>query len=254
MHVQPLPAKERRTVRRLQALLPLLMLLSTGVVLLAGGMGRYLAPAHLAAEHAALLQAVGAHPWLSRLAYIGLLTLVTATGFPVSILVIIGGGLVFGEVQGTLLSSIGLLLGSLLLFLASRYAFASGGRSAPGLAGRLRHGYARHPVNYTLFLRFVPVFPFGGVSVALAWLRCPLWLFVSATYLGGTLMLIFETAIGADLKRNLQSGRAFGWHLLLDPQLLLPLGALALLALLPVMIRSWRKPAGEHPVDGEGDG
>jgi len=241
MHVLPLPARERQPVKRLRALLPLMLLLSTGVVLLAGGMGRYLAPAHLASEHAALLHAVDAYPWMSRLAYIGLLTLVTATGFPVSILVIIGGGLVFGEVQGTLLSSVGLLLGSLLLFLASRYAFASGTRVAPGLAGRLRHGYARHPLNYTLFLRFVPVFPFGGVSVALAWLRCPLWLFMTATYLGGTLMLIFETAIGADLRRHLQSGTAFGWRLLLDPQLLLPLGALAVLALLPVLIHRRQK-------------
>jgi uncharacterized membrane protein YdjX (TVP38/TMEM64 family) len=189
---------------------------------------------------------------MSRLAYIGLLTLVTATGIPASILVIIGGGLVFGEVQGTLLSSVGLLLGSLLLFLAGRFAFEAGSRSAPALAERLRHGYARHPLNYTLFLRFVPVFPFGGVSVALAWLRCPLWLFVTATYLGGTLMLIFETAIGADLGRNLKSGVTIGWHLLLDPQLLLPLGALAALALLPILIRRKTAPTGMTGRDESG--
>lgn len=245
--------EESRPVKRLRALLPLLLLLSTGVVLLAGGMGRYLAPEHLATEHAALLDAVRAHPWISRLAYVGLLTLVTATGIPASILVIIGGGLVFGEVQGTALSSVGLLLGSLLLFLASRFAFEAGRRPAPKLAERLRHGYARHPLNYTLFLRFVPVFPFGGVSVALAWLRCPLWLFVTATYLGGTLMLIFETAIGADLGRNLQSGVRLDWRLLLDPHLLLPLGALAALALLPILIHRRSAPAMPQKRDENGD-
>ncbi len=229
-------------MKRLRALLPLLLLITTGVVLLAGGMGDYLDPRRLVSEHAALLEAVGSRPWLSRAAYVGLLTLVTATGLPASILVIIAGGLIFGEIEGTALSSVGLLLGSLLLFLASRYAFGSGQRPAPVLAERLRHGYARHPLNYTLFLRFVPVFPFGGVSVALAWLRCPLWLFVTATWLGGTLMLIFETAIGADLGRNLAAGRDFGWRLLLDPELLLPLGALALLALLPILIRRRARP------------
>lgn len=224
-------------MKRLRALLPLLLLLTTGVLLMAGGMGHALAPRHLAAEHATLIAAVDAHPWLSRLAFVGLLTLVTATGIPVSFLVIVGGGLVFGELQGVLLSSVGLLLGSLLLFLASSYAFSAGTRPAPALANRLRHGYARHPVNYTLFLRFVPLFPFGGVSVALAWLRCPLWLFVLATYLGGTLMMIFETEVGADLGRHLRQGGSFGWTMLMDPQMLVALGALAVLALLPVLYR-----------------
>ncbi|GAB3026320.1 MULTISPECIES: VTT domain-containing protein [Oleiagrimonas] len=233
-------------MKRLRAMLPLLLLLTTGIVLLAGGMGSYLAPGRLAQEHAALLEAVQQHPWLSRLAYIGLLTLVTSTGIPGSLLVIIAGGLVFGEIQGTLLSSIGLLLGSLLLFLASRYAFGCGRKPAPRVVERLRHGYAQHPVNYTFFLRFVPVFPFGAVTVGLAWLRCPMWLFLLSSFVGGSIMLIFETAIGADLGRNLAAGEAMGWRLFLDPHMLLPLGALALLAVLPVVIRRRQARNGER--------
>nr|WP_244962538.1 VTT domain-containing protein [Oleiagrimonas soli] len=233
----------------MRAMLPLLLLLTTGVVLLAGGMGSYLAPDRLAQEHAVLLDAVQAHPWLSRLAYVGLLTLVTSTGVPGSLLVIIAGGLVFGEVEGTLLSALGLLLGSLLLFLASRYAFGCGRKPAPGLVERLRHGYAQHPVNYTFFLRFVPVFPFGAVTVTLAWLRCPMWLFLLSSFLGGSIMLIFETAIGADLGRNLAAGRTMGWQLLLDPHMLLPLGALALLAVLPVLIRRRQRHGGHSDAD-----
>lgn len=229
-------------MKRLRALLPLLLLLTTGVVLMAGGMGHDLAPRQLAAEHAALVASAQAHPWLSRLAFVGLLTLVTATGIPISFLLIIAGGLVYGELQGVALSSVGLLLGSLLLFLASRFAFSAGTRPAPALAERLRHGYARHPLNYTLFLRFVPLFPFGAVSVALAWLRCPLWLFVMATYLGGTLMMVFETAVGADLGSHLSRGDTFGWTMFMDPQMLMALGALAILALLPALYRR-RRPA-----------
>ena len=184
------------------------------------------------------------HPWLSRLAFVGLLTLVTATGIPDSLLVIIAGGLVFGELQGHALSSVGLLLGSLLLFLASRYRLrrrhAARPRRWPSACATAMPGIR---VNYTLFLRFVPVFPFGAVSVALAWLRCPLWLFVMATYLGGTLMLIFETA---DRRRSRAPpeprASTFGWTLFLDPQMLMPLGALALLALLPALYRR-RRPA-----------
>lgn len=223
-------------MNRLRAALPLLLLLCSGVVLLIGGMGDHLSLVRLAQEHANLVMAVHAHPWLTRIAFVGLLTLVTATGVPGSLLVIVAGGLVFGEIQGVLLSSVGLVLGSLLLFLASRYAFGAGHKPAPRLVERLRHGYAAHPVNYTFFLRFVPVFPFGAMTVALAWLRCPLALFLLSTFLGGTTMLIFETAIGADLGRSMRHGEDLGWHTLFAPQLLLPLTALALLALLPLVI------------------
>ncbi len=227
-------------MKRLRALLPLLALLSLGVALLAGGLGHRLAPARLAAEHALWLDLVAANPLLSRLAYVALLTLVTATGIPASILVILAGGLIYGEVQGVLLSSVGLTLGSLILFLAGRYAFHAEHQSEPALVDRLRHGFAVHPVHYTLFLRFVPVFPFGGVSVALAWLGCPLWLFLLATWLGGTLMLVFETAVGADLGRHLHAGQPFNWSMLIDAQMIVALSALALLSLLPLGYRRWQ--------------
>jgi uncharacterized membrane protein YdjX (TVP38/TMEM64 family) len=101
---------------------------------------------------------------------------------------------------------------------------------------RLHHGFERHPVSYTLFLRFVPVVPFGAVTVALAWLRCSLWLFLGASWLGGTITLIFETSIGAGLGDAMSQSDSFGLGLFMHREVLLPLGAIALLALLPLLI------------------
>ncbi|NII09984.1 VTT domain-containing protein [Oleiagrimonas sp. C23AA] len=219
---------------RLRAMLPLLLLIITGVVLFASGALDRFHPVHLLAEQASWRADVLAHPWLTRLAYIGLLTVVVSTGIPGSVLVNLTGGFLFGVVEGTILSSIGQVLGSLLLFLASRYAFGAGRRAAPRLVERLRHGFAAHPANYTLFLRFVPVFPFGAVTVALAWLRCPLWLFIGATALGGGIILMFESALGAGLGKAVALHHGFGLSLLIEPRLLWPLGALAILALVPL--------------------
>jgi uncharacterized membrane protein YdjX (TVP38/TMEM64 family) len=108
------------------------------------------------------------------------------------------------------------------------------------MAERVRRGYLQHPVGYTLFLRLVPVLPFGGVTVALAWLRCPSWLFALATFVGGCVMAVFETAIGAGLAQSLAQDRAIGPDLLLQPRVLLPIIALALLALVPVAIQRVR--------------
>jgi uncharacterized membrane protein YdjX (TVP38/TMEM64 family) len=223
-------------LNRLRAALPLILLVLAGIALFSSGTFERLHPEQLIAHQRELHAQIADHPWLSRLAYIGLLTLVTSTGIPGTIVVILAGGFAFGAVDGTLCSSIGLTLGSLILYLASRYAFGAGSKHPPKVVDKLHHGFEHHPVSYTLFLRFVPVVPFGVVTVCLAWLRCSLRLFLGATWLGGTTMLVFETSIGANLSKALRHGDALSFDLLLDPGVLLPLGAIALLALLPLLI------------------
>jgi uncharacterized membrane protein YdjX (TVP38/TMEM64 family) len=221
---------------RWRAALPLILLVLAGVVLFASGSLDQLSPQQLMAHQGDLQAQIAEHPWLSRLAYIGLLTLTVATGLPGTIVVILAGGFAFGVVDATLCSSVGLTLGSLILYLASRYAFGAGSRQPPAVVARLHHGFERHPVSYTMFLRFVPVVPFGAATIALAWLRCPLWLFIGASWLGGTITLIFETSIGAGLGDAMSQSDTFGFSLFMHRDVLLPLGAIALLALLPLLI------------------
>ncbi len=221
---------------RWRAALPLVLLLLAGIVLFASGSLHQLTPRQLVMHQAAWQMQISADPWLTRLAYIGLLTLAVATGIPGTIVIILAGGFAFGVVDATLCSSVGLTLGSLILYLASRYAFGPGSRKPPSLVARLHHGFERHPVSYTLFLRFVPVVPFGAATVALAWLRCPLWLFLGASWLGGTVTLIFETSIGAGLGDAMSQSDNFGMDMFMHRGVLLPLGAIALLALLPLLI------------------
>lgn len=247
------PGLLRQALLRLRAALPLLGLLAIGVALFASGALDWLGPHHLLAQQAHWHAQIAAHPVLSRAAYIGLLTLTMATGIPGTIMVILAGGFVFGVVDGTLCSSAGLTLGSLILYAASRHAFGRGTRQAPAIIARLHAGFARHPVSYTLFLRFVPIVPFGAITVALAWLRCPLWLFVGASWLGGTTSLIFESSIGAGLGDALNHSRTLGLGLFMHREVLLPMAALALLSLLPLLIERWsrrqRQGAAPKPVE-----
>jgi uncharacterized membrane protein YdjX (TVP38/TMEM64 family) len=221
---------------RLRAALPLILLLLAGIVLFFSGAFDRLHPEQVVAHQHELRAHIAEHPWMWRLAYIGLLTLVTSTGIPGTIVVILAGGIAFGTVDGTACSSIGLTLGSLILYLASRYAFGAGSKHPPKVAEKLHHGFERHPVSYTLFLRFVPMVPFGIVTVCLAWLRCSLWLFLCATWVGGTTMLWFESSIGAGLGSVMSQSSTFGFDLLFHREVMLPLAAIAVLALLPLLI------------------
>ena len=228
-------------MNRLRAALPLLLLIVAGIVLLASGVFDRIHPEQLVAHQHQLREHIAERPWMSRLIYISLLTLATCTGIPVTILLILAGGFAFGVVEGTTYSSIGLTLGSLVLFLASRYAFGAGSKHPPAIADKLHHGFERHPKVYTLFLRLVPVAPFGLVTVALAWFRCPLWLFLGATFFGGTVMLAFETSVGAGLGVALSHGRQLGPALIFDPSVVMPLTALAVLSLIPLLVERVRQ-------------
>ncbi|HXP02210.1 MAG TPA: VTT domain-containing protein [Luteibacter sp.] len=233
-------------MNRWRAVLPLGILLLAGATLLASGALERFSPHHLLAEEGVLRSAIAAHPLTSRLTYTGVLTLAIATGVPGTIVIVLAGGLLFGVTEGTALSSVALVLGSLLLFLASRYAFGAGKREPPALAQKLRQGYAAHPVTYTLALRFIPVVPLGAMTVALAWLRCPLWLFIGATWLGGTVSLFIESSVGAGLGETFASGTGVTAASFLDSRILLPLGAFTLLTILPLIVKTVRSRFHRH--------
>lgn len=228
-------------MKQLRAFLPLLVLIAIGIALLSSGVLNRFRPETLASEQAALQAQIMAHPLQAGLLQIGVTTLAIATGIPGVLVVILAGGMLYGVVWGTIFSACGATLGGLVLFLASRHAFAGhSGASAPALVEKLRDGYLAHPVSYTCFLRLVPFFPFGGVTVALAWLRCPLWLFLAATTGGGALMVAIETALGAGLAKNIGANHAVNLSLFSDPVVIVPLVAMGLLALTPVVIGRWR--------------
>lgn len=228
-------------MKKFRSFLPLLVLIALGIALLSTGVLDRFRPEHLAHEQAALQAQIALHPVLAGLAHITAMTLAIATGIPGMVVLVFAGGMLFGVVAGTLLTIIGVTFGALILFLASRHAFGDHRHSdAPGLVTRLRGGYLAHPVSYTFFLRLVPFFPFGGVTVALAWLRCPIWLFLTATGLGGIVMTSVETALGAALAKNIGEQHEVNLSILHDPAVLLPLAGLGVLALVPILINNWR--------------
>jgi uncharacterized membrane protein YdjX (TVP38/TMEM64 family) len=236
-------------MKRFRTLLPLIVLIALGIALLAsGGLNRF-RPEHLATEQAQLQLQIAARPVVAALLQIVATTLAISTGIPGVVVLIFAGGMLFGVFLGTVLSSIGVTVGALILFLASRHAFGDHrGVDAPGLVGRMRSGYHVHPKSYTFFLRLVPFFPFGGVTVALAWLRCPLWLFLVATAGGGSVMTGIETALGAGLAKTIGEKHAITPSLFADPAVLIPLLALGLLALVPILVSKWRgAPAVRKP-------
>lgn len=229
-------------MKRLRAALPLLLLLALGLAVLASGLLSRFDLAHLAQEEAPWRMAVRAHPILAALAHVAAMALAVATCVPGAVLIVFAGSVLFGAWAGSLLSTTGTLIGATLLFLASRRAFERGDAAEPPLAARLRAGYRSHPLSTTLFLRLVPLFPFGATSVALAWLGCPLWRFLGASAFGSAVMIGLQSALAAGLMASFAQDGAVTPGLLAHPRILWPALGMAALALLPVGLEWIRRP------------
>lgn len=226
---------------RIKRVLPLLLLLAVGIFVLASGWLDRLRPESLVATHAQLQQQVENHRLQAGVIHVLALAFMVATAMPGALLLVLAGGLLFGAVAGTLQSLVGVCLGAIVLFMASRRAFEGGARAAPALVERIRERYHAHPWSYTMFLRLVPVLPFGTVTLALAWLRCPLRLFLVTTLLGSLAMLSLQSMIGANLVELLARDGGWSPRNLLAPGIVLPSVALALLALTPLLVERLRR-------------
>jgi uncharacterized membrane protein YdjX (TVP38/TMEM64 family) len=85
----------------------------------------------------------------------------------------------------------------------------------------------------------MPVFPFWLVNLAPALLGMRLMPYITATVIGMIPTSFVLSAIGSGLAATLATGAPPSPAMLLKPEILLPLLALAALAILPAVWRQW---------------
>lgn len=165
----------------------------------------------------------------------------TALSFPGATVLSLAVGFLFGRWVGTVIILIAATVGATLVFLAARYLFADAMRKrvGDGLAAKLINGFSSDAFHYLLFLRLVPLFPFWLVNLAPAFTPIKLRTYVGATAIG----ILPGCFIFANLGQSL--GRIESLGQLLSAETLLAFGLLGLFALLPVVMKKFRKQVNE---------
>jgi uncharacterized membrane protein YdjX (TVP38/TMEM64 family) len=183
-----------------------------------------------------------------------------ALSLPGATVLTVAGGFLFGVWPGAAASVLGATTGATVIFLIARTAVGEplltcAGRRAADLA----RGFREDAFSYLLFLRLVPAFPFFLVNLVPALAGVRLAPFVAATALGVIPAAIVYSLAGTSLDgiiaaeeagydRCLASGApncrlAFDARDVLTPQVVAALVGLALLALLPVVVKRVRARA-----------
>jgi uncharacterized membrane protein YdjX (TVP38/TMEM64 family) len=235
-------ARRASTWRRL---LPLLIVVGLIALAFALDLDERLSFEALRANRAALLALVAERPALTALGFVAIYATAVALSLPGALILTLAGGFLFGTALATVLVVIGATLGACVIFLIARGALGEPLRARAGpWLGRMEAGFRRDALSYLLVLRLIPLFPFWLVNLVPAFLGVPLPTFALATLVGIIPGSLVYASVGAGLGAVFEHGGTPDLEIILEPQILLPLLGLALLALLPVAYRRWRGGGG----------
>jgi uncharacterized membrane protein YdjX (TVP38/TMEM64 family) len=214
-------------------------------------------------RHRASIEAFIHQHYATALAlFVALYVALVAMSLPGALVLSISSGILFGVAVGAAASVIGATIGATIIFLIARTACGEHlVRRAGPAAQRLADGFRADAFSYLLFLRLVPLFPFFLINLVGAIGGVRLAPFVAATVLGIIPATLTFAFLGAGLdsviavqevayKACLAAGRAdcrlgFDVKAAVTAQLLIALSALALLGLVPLIVKRLR--AGGQP-------
>ncbi|MEQ8698303.1 MAG: TVP38/TMEM64 family protein [Bauldia litoralis] len=221
--------------------LPLAILVCGAIAFFALGLHRYISFKKLHAHHADLMAWVVDWGLMAAVVLTAGYAAMTAFSIPGGALASIVVGYLFGIVGGSVIVLVGATLGATAVFLAARTALGDILiKRARGALKRMEEGFRRDALSYLLVLRLVPLFPFWLVNLVPAFLGVPLRTFVIGTAIGIIPGTVVYVSVGSGLGALLEKGQSPDLKIIFQPEILLPILGLAVLALLPVAYRWWR--------------
>jgi uncharacterized membrane protein YdjX (TVP38/TMEM64 family) len=160
---------------------------------------------------------------------------VVALSLPGATILTLSGGAIFGAVAGTAIVNVGATIGATLAFLAARFALRDwvekkfGERLAP-----FNEGFSKNAINYILFLRLVPLFPFFLVNLLSGVTQVPLKVYFFGTMFG-TLPGTFVYANAGSRLASINSLSDIA-----SPEVLGAFALLGLFSVIPALYQRWK--------------
>ncbi len=235
------PGSGRPEGRGLRRWLPVAVLGLGFVLFFAYDLDRFIGWDALKEHRGWLVAEVDRNEALVAATFVAIYTLVVAFSIPVGAIMTVSAGFLFGTLLAATYGVVGGTLGAVCVFLAARTAFGSVLRAKAGPAlKRMEAGFRESAFSYMLFLRLIPLFPFWLVNLVPAFLGVPLGTYILATLIGVIPGALVFASLGNGLGAILDAGGEPDLGILFQPEVLLPLLALAVLALLPVAFKKFK--------------
>ena len=171
--------------------------------------------------------------------------LIVAFSLPGATIATLTGGFLFATFPGALFNVTAATIGATLIFLAARWGLgerlAAKMETGEGTVKRIKDGIDENQWSMLFLIRLVPAVPFFVANLVPALVGVPLNRFVISTFLGIIPGGVVYTSVGAGLGQVFERGETPNLGIIFEPQILLPLLGLCLLALLPILIKALRR-------------
>ncbi|RUT28227.1 TVP38/TMEM64 family protein [Arsenicitalea aurantiaca] len=245
--------EDKATVPGWRRWLPIGLLLAALALAIIFRVDRLLDFDALSLRYAGLERFVADEPMLAIALGLGLYALVTALSIPGAWILSVLMGLVFGWLTASIVVVIGATLGASALFFAARSALAAHFRArAGGWVKRFADGLKGDAASYLLFLRLTPVVPFTLLNILPGIVGIPYRVFVWTTAVGIAPATIAYAFAGEGLRSIITEraeacaqgvapcGTGLDASRLVTPQILIAFSILAVVSLLPVLLKRLR--------------
>lgn len=238
------PSQERDTRHPILKSLPLIVIVLVAVI---GAviLRDYLSFQALAEHREVLLALRDDHYVLSVVGFIVAYVVIAGFSLPGATIATLAGGFLFATFPGVLFNITGATIGATMVFLAARWGLgdrltARMERSA-GSVKSIKQGIDENQWSMLFLIRLVPVVPFFVANLIPALVGVALHRFVISTFIGIIPGALVYTSVGAGLGEVFARGEVPNLGIIFEPHILLPMLGLAALAVLPVVIRFFRK-------------
>ncbi len=202
----------------------------------------------LARNREALIAFRDAHYAATVGLFIAAYIVIVAFSLPGATIATLTGGFLFATFPGALFNVTGATLGAIAIFLAARWGLgerlAVRMESSGGAVKKIKDGIDENQWSMLFLIRLVPAVPFFVANLVPALVGVPLLRFAISTFLGIIPGAVVYTSVGAGLGDVFAKGETPNLGIIFEPQILLPILGLCLLAALPIAIKALRGKKG----------
>lgn len=207
----------------------------------------YLSFEALAQNREALIAWRDSNYALAVVGYIAAYTAVVAFSLPGALIMTLAGGFLFGLFPGVFYIVAAATMGAIAIFLAAKMglgdSLARKIDADTGVVGKIYDGLRENEVPFLFLMRLVPAFPFFAANLVPALMGVSLRNFAFTTFFGIMPGSLVYTWVGAGLGDVFARGEAPSLGIIWEPQVLGPILGLCALALLPIVLKLFRKGA-----------
>ena len=177
--------------------------------------------------------------------FIAIYAVIVAFSLPGATVATLTGGFLFATFPGVIFNVAGATLGALALFCAVRWGLgdylSSKMDASAGPVQKIKKSIDENQWSALFLIRLVPAVPFFVANLLPALFGVPFHRFAISTALGIIPGALVYTSVGAGLGEVFARGEAPNLGIIFEPHILLPILGLSLLALLPIVLKRFRK-------------